>query len=278
MINALCVDVEYWFCNEFLTKYLPEEKEDQLTESVTPILHLLDTYNTKATFFILGTVAEQYPEIVETIFKRGHEIASHAYSHKTLYELGKEGFEEEIKKSIDLLQSITGEMPIGFRAPSFSINQSTSWAFEILKRYGFKYDASIFPIKTMLYGVPKAPLYPYRPSIEDITKEDHSNSLVEFPMTVIRLGVNFPVAGGFYLRVLPFWFLKLAIKRVNKTRPAIIYIHPWETYPGTPRLECLPFFSRFVTYQGKDSALGKFEGLIRDFEFRPLREFLGEVR
>lgn len=275
MINALCIDLEHWWCSEFLTQYLPQKKEDQIVESVMPILELLDKYETKATFFILGTVAEQHPEIVESICDKGNEIASHGYSHKTLYELGKEGFEEEIKKSVALLEAMTGEKPIGFRAPSFSIDNSTKWAFEVLTKYGFKYDASIFPVRTMLYGVPKAPLHPYRPSMDDITEENPNGEIIEFPMTVLKLGINIPVAGGFYLRVLPFWFVRWALRRINKERPAIIYIHPWETYPKTPRLKNIPAFSKFVTYYGIDHTLQKFQRLLQEFKFAPVREVLG---
>lgn len=274
MTNALCIDLEHWWCNEFLTKYLPKEKDDQIEEAVRPILSLLDRYYTKATFFVLGIVAEKHPEVVQEIYSKGHEIASHAYSHKTLYELGEARFEEEIKKSVRLLKSITGEKPIGFRAPSFSLDNSTRWALKVLIENGFKYDASIFPIKTNLYGVPKAPLHPYRPLLEDITKENANSSIVEFPMTVLKLGINIPVAGGFYLRVLPFWFVKWALRRVNRERPAIIYIHPWETYPKTPRLRNAPLFSKFVTYHGIHSTLAKFEHLLQEFKFSPVKEVL----
>lgn len=275
MINALCIDLEYWWCSEFLTKYLPEEREDQIVESVIPILELLDRYKTKASFFILGAVAERYPEMVKNIFDKGHEIASHCYSHIMLQNLGKEKFEEELERSVDLLYSITGERPIGFRAPSFSLDNSTIWALEILSRHGFRYDASVFPIKTMLYGVPKAPLHIYRPSMDDITKEDSDGRIIEFPMSIIKLGRNIPIAGGFYLRVLPLWFLKFAIRRVNRAKPAIVYVHPWETYHKTPRLDNISRFSKFVTYHGINSTLEKLECLLREFKFAPVREILG---
>lgn len=274
MINALCIDLEHWYSSEFLAKYLPRERIDQVTEAAILIIKLLNKYGVRSTFFVLGTVAEQHPELVKSIFEQGHEIASHSYSHRTLHDLGQKGFEKELTKSIDLLVSITGERPIGFRAPSFSLDNSTKWALSILKEHGFKYDASIFPIKTMLYGVPKAPLHPYKPSMDDITKEDPNGAIIEFPMTVLRLGVNIPVAGGFYLRALPFWFLRFAIKKVGEVRPAIIYIHPWETYSQTPRLKNIPLFSKFVTYYGSGSALKKFDRLLGEFSFRPVKEVL----
>ena len=157
------------------------------------------------------------------------------------------------------------------------MDNSTSWVLRVLKQYGFKYDSSIFPTKTMLYGVPNAPLHPYRPSTSDMAKHDPEGDIIEFPLSVVKLGKNIPISGGFYFRALPLWFLRFAIRRVNMARPAIIYIHPWETYPETPRLDSMPLFSRFITYHGINSALKKVEGLLEKFEFKPLREFLEEV-
>lgn len=275
MKNSLVIDLEHWYSNEFLTKYLPSEKVDQDLEAVKPIIDLLEKYNVSATFAVLGTYAKRNPELIKKIYDKGHEIQSHCYSHKTLKELGRDAFEEEIKRSVDLLESITGEKPVGFRAPSFSIDNSTKWAFEILEKYGFKYDSSIFPIKTMLYGEPKAPVNIYKPSKEDITKYDSKGKIIEFPMTVLKIGINIPIAGGFYLRLFPLWFLKLGIRHVNKKRPVIIYIHPWETYPNTPRFK-LPIFSRFVAYYGINSSLSKFEALLKEFEFSTINDVLDD--
>ncbi len=148
---------------------------------------------------------------------------------------------------------------------------------EVLARNGFRYDSSIFPFKTRLYGVSKAPLHPYKPSFVDISREDTNGSILEFPMTVIKLGMNVPISGGFYFRALPLWFLKLAIRRINRTRPVVIYIHPWETYPKTPRLRNLPLASRFVTYYGMGSALKKFGALLGEFQFQPMCETLARI-
>lgn len=277
MNNALVIDLEHWYSPELLKGYLPKNLIDQDKESVMPILDLLEKYNVKATFAVLGSVAEKNSELIKDIYSRGHEIASHGYSHKMLHELGKEGFEEEIKKSVELLSSITGEQPIGFRAPSFSIDNSTKWAFEILEKYGFEYDASIFPVKTMLYGEPNAPLSIYKPSKENVTKHDPKGNITEFPMTVLKLGKNIPLAGGFYMRITPLWILILGLKLVNKKRPSILYIHPWEFYPGTPRFN-LPLFSRFITYYGINSNMSKLESLLRKFRFTSVRAILNSKR
>jgi polysaccharide deacetylase family protein (PEP-CTERM system associated) len=242
---------------------------------LNPLLELLNKHKITATFAVLGKVAKEHPRIISQIHENGHEIASHSWSHKTLYELGPLDFEDEISRSIDLLSSITGERPLGFRAPSFSINENTKWAFKILEKYKFEYDASIFPIKTMLYGVPGAPLQIYKPSREDITKNDPNGKIVEFPMTVLKIGKNIPISGGFYFRFLPLWFLKYGIKRVNQERPAILYIHPWEVYSQTIRLD-LPCVERLITYYGINSSLRKLEELVNEFEFTTIQNVLAK--
>ncbi|MDW7726654.1 MAG: polysaccharide deacetylase family protein [Candidatus Methanoperedens sp.] len=273
MKNALSIDLECYYSNEFLIKYLPKNLECGADDASYGLLKLLDKYNIKATFFVLGILAEKYPDYIRMLYEAGHEIGSHSYSHKTLHKLGKDQFEEELSKSTDILRSITHEQPIGFRAPSFSVDKNTSWVFGLLKKYGYKYDTSIFPFKTMLYGVPDAPLAPYIPSIDDISKHDPEGEIIEFPMAVIKIWKNIPIAGGFYLRVLPSWFLKFAIGQVNKKRPVVIYVHPWETFKDTPRLK-VPLHIKFEAYHGINSALFKLEELLKEFEFAPVREVL----
>jgi polysaccharide deacetylase family protein (PEP-CTERM system associated) len=278
MINALSIDVEPWYSAELVKRCLAETNQnenDQVNESVMPVLNLLDKYNVKATFVILGIVAERYPQLVKDIFNQGHEIASHGYSHRILPELGPAAFEDEVKKSVELLNAITGKRPTGFRAPSVSLNNATKWALPILQKYGFKWDSSICPTRTPLYGAPGAPLYPYRPSMEDITKEDTNGEIIEFPISTLRMGARLPVAGGFYFRVSPIRLLKFAIHRVNRTGPANVYIHPWETYQKTPRVKNMSLFSKFVSYYGIDSMLDKMDWVLHEFEFKPIGEVLG---
>ena len=271
--NALTIDLEYWYSPELVRGFVVGNKDDLIIEMTKPVLDVLDEFDVSATFFVLGEVAKKYPELVEEVYERGHEIGSHAYSHKTLYELGKDKFENEINLSVQLLQHITKEKPIGFRAPSFSVNNSTGWAFEVLEKHGFKYDSSIFPIRTKLYGVPNAPLHIYKPSADDVAKEDPNGKMIEFPMTVFEFGKRIPISGGFYLRAMPFWLLKSLLKKVNRTRAGMIYVHPWETYSKTPILK-LPLSSRFITYYGIGSALNKLKGLLKNFDFAPVREIL----
>lgn len=273
MKNALSIDIECWYSNEFLTKYINKNLKCQIIEVSYDLLELLDKYNTKATFFVLGCIAEKYPDYIKKLYETGHEIGSHSYSHRALYKRGKDQFEKELKRSTEIIKSITHEQPIGFRAPSFSVDLSTCGAFGRLKKYGYKYDSSIFPFKIILYGVPDAPLAPYKPCVDNVSKHDSDGEIVEFPMTVFRIWKNIPIAGGFYLRVLPFWFLKYGIRKVNKKMPAIIYLHPWETYRDTPRLK-VPIHIKFEAYHGINSVLFKLEEILKEFEFAPIREVL----
>jgi polysaccharide deacetylase family protein (PEP-CTERM system associated) len=234
---------------------------------------LLNKYDTKATFFVLGKLAEKYPELIKTISQKGHEIGSHSYSHKTLHELGMKNFEDEIEKTNVILKSITGKSPLGFRAPTFSIDNTSKWALDILAKHDYKYDSSIFPVKTGLYGVPDAPIFSYNPSKDDITVHDPNGPIIEYPLSVIKIGKNIPIAGGFYLRLFPVSFLKYAIDRVNTKRSVVIYMHPWEMYSYTQKVH-LPLIYRFVTYYGVNSAFSKLEHLLKNFTFSPIREVL----
>ncbi|MFZ3134749.1 polysaccharide deacetylase family protein [Methanothrix sp.] len=243
-----------------------------------PILNLLDTYKTKATFFVLGCVAEKYPDLIEEIYGKGHEIACHGYTHKNLHDLGKIGFEYEINKSKNLLEKITGDKIKGFRAPTFSVDNDTIWALEVLEKYNFIYDSSIFPIKTYLYGVPNAPSYLYNPSLNDLTIDDGSDgfNIIEVPMTVYKFGyVSIPISGGFYFRLIPFPFFKALFRRSSKINNNIIYLHPWEIIPIFPRLR-LPLCSSIITYYNLDNTLLKFKSLLKNFAFVPIENIVNE--
>jgi len=278
---SITVDVEYWWCNEFLKKYLPENREVLIDKTVDIVLSLFEKHSVTTTFFVLGDVAEKYPEIVEKIYESGHEIGSHAYSHEPLYRLTKEEVEEEIKRTNNAIYRIIKEKPKGFRAPHASITNENKWVFDILRKHSFIYDSSIFPVKTNLYGVPSAPLDPYFPSMEDIAKNDPEGDLLEIPISAIKIlkfgkcSVNLPVGGGFYLRTYPLWFIERAIKKVLKEeRPFVAYVHPWEFYNKLPRLNVPPWI-RFEAYHGTGRSFVKKIGyLLRVFKSRPLEDLV----
>lgn len=275
----MTIDFEDCLCNEFLLKHIPESLDlkvvqSQVIEATDRLLRLLDKYDTRATFFVLGKVADNCPEYVKMLHESGHEISSHGYSHTVLSKLGKDGFEEELDRSTHLIKSITREQPLGFRAPSFSLDQSTAWAYPLLKKYGYEYDSSIYPIKNILYGVAKAPLVPYRPDLSDITRNNDDGPIIEFPLSVIKFWMNVPISGGFYLRFFPSWFMDLSIGRVSKSRPVMLYIHPWETYQDTIRVRA-PMLSMFEAYHGINSSINKLESLLQKHRFMPVRDVLG---
>lgn len=277
--NALSIDLEDWYHPELVRKNLPEKEIfSQIEKSSGPILELLAKYKVRATFFILGQVAEEAPALINRIYEAGHEIASHGMSHRPLWELNKGDFSKELGDFRDLIKKIIGkDIKIkGFRAPSFSLDNSTKWALEVLKEKGYAYDSSIFPMKNKLYGLNGAPLKIYRPSPVDLRKDDDGFGLLEFPLTIGNMfGVKVPVAGGFYFRVIPFLLFKNCLRKINYTRPFVFYLHPWESYYGTPRVKGLSAADHFITYWGTSSILRKFEDILKYFSFKPICEVLG---
>ncbi len=272
---ALSFDLEYWWCSELLNQEKLSHKPEILTEATHLVLQMLDKYRIKSTFFILGTVAEKFPQLVSTIHKKGHEVASHSHSHSNVFELSPDQFEEEVKNSTDILTSITYEKPIGFRAPNFSFDQRTPWAYGILEKYGYQYSSSVFPFKTKLYGLPKAPVYPYSPSRENLEVPDPEGKFIEFPASVLEvLGKNIPVAGGFYFRVLPLRFTHFALGHIVRRRPAVFYLHMRDLYAQLPRFNNLSLKERLFHYWGLKTSLRKFEALLQHFDFMPVKEAL----
>lgn len=236
ILNALSVDVEDWFHVSLFRHHIKRsewnELENTVVSNVCKILDLFDRHNAKATFFILGWVAERYPEIVVAIKEHGHEIASHGYGHQVIYEQSRDEFYEDVHRSIEILEGITGEKIKGYRAPSYSITRKSLWAWEKLVKLGLTYDSSVFPIKHDLYGIADAPRFPFNVYL------DGNQKLVEFPISTIKLfGKNVPMAGGGYLRLYPYWFFKYGISKLNaEGKPAVIYFHPWELDPQLPRI------------------------------------------
>ena len=276
-INALSIDLEEWYHSELVGG--KRSSFSQATESTQPILDLLERYQTKATFFVVGEVAEQNPRLIQSIFERGHEIGCHTFSHTLVWELGENLFRQELERFQSVVERILGKVKIkGFRAPCFSIDNRNRWALRVLADFGYQYDASIFPLKiNPLYGINGAPTRPYRISFEDVRREDPQSPLMEFPMCPLRIGgLKIPIAGGFYLRMLPSRFLSWGLKRINQSQPFILYVHPWESYEKTPRFK-LPLYKRIISYYGIDSVMIKLEHLLKGFLFARVDRVLGLV-
>lgn len=265
-MNAFSVDVEDWF--QGLTSTNPRTEQWPLFESrVVPATHrllkMLRTYQVRATFFVLGYVADQYPALIEHIAAEGHELAVHGYFHRFVHHLTPDEFARELERSTHAVERITGEMPWGHRAPYFSVNGNTLWVFDRLQAAGFRYDSSIFPTYNMLYGFPDAPRFPHRVD---------GHSLVEFPLSTVRLGgINWPIAGGFYLRTLPYAFIRWAISQLNRQgQPTIMYMHPWELDTGQDYRQ-VTWRERITHYHGRQRLGEKLGRLFTDFQFYPLR-------
>ena len=273
MINALSIDLEDWHHPELLRGHVPGDPQRQVGDSTDRILRLLERFNVKATFFVLGNVAAEDPELVRRIHGKGHEIASHGMSHKPLQKLSPTEFDDELKSFDRLIRDILGDdVPIrGFRAPTFSLNNMTNYALACLAENRYLYDSSIFPASNYLYGVNDAPCSIYRPDFKDLRRTDESSPIVEFPLTVYQLGrARIPVSGGFYLRVMPYPLIRRFLREINRTRPFVLYFHPWEAFPGTPRVKNIGLKNAFITYYGIDGCLGKIEMLLQEFAFEPM--------
>ncbi|HPD30992.1 MAG TPA: DUF3473 domain-containing protein [Phycisphaerae bacterium] len=218
MLNALTVDLEDW-PQAVLDPSLPIT--DRVVGNVDRLLGLLDRHSVRATFFALGKVCERHPQLLPLIQSAGHEIASHGYGHELMYRLTPRQFEEDVRRSIEIIGSQTGRRPLGYRAPAFSITRESLWGGPILASLGFRYSSSIFPIRKARYGIHDAPRIPHRWSNCD---------LVEFPLTTLRVfGCHVPVCGGGYMRLLPWWVHAHAIGSMNAGgHPAVVYLHPYE--------------------------------------------------
>jgi len=271
--NAMSIDLEDWFCVYVLSEAIQREDWDQcdlrVLQSTKRILDLLDKHNTRATFFVLGYVAERLPELIRDIDARGHEIATHGYNHHLITRITPGEFEQDLVRAIDVLKSSCGVQQdiIGFRAPSFTIVEQTRWALDILEQHNIRYDSSVFPIGFHPdYGMPDSPLAPYK-----ITE-----NLWEFPLSCVDiLGRRLPCSGGGYFRLFPYRFTRYCINKCNRQgRPVVFYLHPWELDPDQPRID-LPWDKKFRQYNNLHKTEKRLGALLKHFEFTTLREVLG---
>jgi polysaccharide deacetylase family protein (PEP-CTERM system associated) len=270
--NAMSIDLEDWFCVHNMSQAIRREDWDKcemrVIENTRRILALLAAHKTEATFFTLGWIAEQVPELVREIEGAGHEIATHGYSHTLLTEMTAESFEADLKKALLVTQRCVNQEIVGFRAPSFTVTSKTLWAVDVLTRNGIRYDSSVFPVGYHPdYGMPDVSLSVYR---------HDASSLVEFPMSCAEvMGGRIPCSGGGYFRILPYAITKRLLERCNaQGRPVMFYIHPWEIDPGQPRVK-LPVFKRFRHYYNLDKTMGRLDRLLNDFEFTSVRRAIG---
>lgn len=270
MKNAFTIDLEDWFCSHNLKDVIKYEQWDSQVSRVERnteiLLNLLQKNRTKATFFVLGWVAERFPHLIEVIHQEGHEISSHGYAHKQLTSISPAEFEEDVTKSILIIEKIIGRSPEGYRAPAFSLTQESEWAVPILKRLNFKYDSSIYPVTwNPDYGVADAQLAIHK----------HENGLVEVPLSCATFGKQrIPCSGGAYLRFYPFFVFNFLLKQVlSQKRPFIFYIHPWEVDNDFPKLS-MPFSKSIRHHYNLNSTVPKITRLLHEFEFTTIHDLL----
>ncbi len=258
MLNALSVDVEDWFQVGAFETVVERRHWDQLESRVErntdAVLRLFADAGVSATFFTLGWVAERFPHLIRRAAQAGHEIASHGWDHARVHRMAPEEFRSDIRRAAQAIEKASGVHPIGYRAPSFSIDARTPWAHRILAEEGYAYSSSVAPVAHDHYGWPEAPRFAHRP----VAGAD----LIELPITTVELGGRrFAAGGGGFFRLLPYRLSSAAIRRVNSAerRPAIFYFHPWEIDPHQPRVGAASLRSRLRHY----SRLGAMEGKLR---------------
>lgn len=266
IVNGLSVDVEDWFQVGAFEDVIERGEWDgiktRVESNVDRILDLFAEADVKGTFFTLGWVAKRHPAMIRRIADAGHEIASHGYDHARVYTFTREQFAEDIRLAREILQDCSGSEVTGYRAPSFSIDQRTPWAFMELAEQGYTYSSSVAPIAHDHYGWPQAPRFAFKP----IAWSD----LVEIPVaTAILGGKRVAAGGGGFFRVLPYAFSRWAIRQVNRReeRPAVFYFHPWEIDPDQPRVGNAPMRSKLRHYTNLDKMAGKLADLIHEFRW-----------
>jgi polysaccharide deacetylase family protein (PEP-CTERM system associated) len=273
IVNAMTIDVEDYFHVSVFDGVVPRQRwpdlESRVSANTDRLLIILEEAEIQATFFVLGWVAERWPELVRRIAERGHEIASHGYGHRLVYDQTPREFREDLRRAKGVVEDAASVNVFGYRAPSYSVTPRSLWALDILIEEGFRYDASIFPVHHDRYGIPVSARHAYR-------IERESGALWEAPASTVRCGrMNLPIAGGGYFRILPYAWTRWGIDRLNRVeqRPAIFYLHPWEIDPDQPRLDA-SLLSRFRHYRNLDKTESRLRALLRDFRFGPMLSLL----
>jgi polysaccharide deacetylase family protein (PEP-CTERM system associated) len=236
------------------------------------LLDILDRHRTRATFFVVGWVAERQRALVREIADRGHEVACHSYAHRVIYGMDRDTFRADVRRAKQAIEDAAGRRLLGYRAPTFSVVRTSLWALDVLAEEGFGYDSSIFPIHHDRYGIPDAPRVPHRVPLAG------GGEISEFPLTTIRVaGQRLPLCGGGYFRLAPYPVIRAGLRHVNRRegKPAIVYLHSWEVDPEQPRLPASRL-TRFRHYVNLAATAAKLERLLGDFAFAPAGDVLRE--
>ena len=276
VLNAFSIDLEEWFqvanFDHCIDRKSWPELPSRAEAQTHRLLDLCDRTGTRATFFVLGWVAERQPHLLREIAARGHEIACHGYGHELVYEIGPERFRADVQRARKVIEDAVGAPVEGYRAPSFSITSHSLWALEVLAEEGFRFDSSIFPVRHHRYGIPDFPREPVRLALPS------GNAIVEFPLTTLAWGpLRFPVAGGGYLRLLPFALVRWGIGRlVAAQRPTVLYVHNWEIDADQPRQE-VSALVRWNHYHNLERVEERLQTLLERTRYAALRDVIGAL-
>lgn len=268
--DGLTVDVEDYYHVEAFASTISRSRWSEFAprvrENTLRVLDLFDEYGCRATFFVLGWVAERQSALIREISARGHEVACHSYAHRRVFTLTPAEFRSDLRRARLAIEDAAGVPVFGYRAPTFSIRRDSFWALDILAEEGFKYDSSIFPINHDLYGFSEAPRFAH------VCKLASGREIIEIPMSTVRIGkLNLPVGGGGYLRLLPMYYTRWALGRLHSKehQPAIVYLHPWEIDVTQPRLRG-SWKSRIRHYTGLHRMESRLRELLRSGRYEPL--------
>ena len=273
VVSAFSVDVEEYFHVEAFRHLIDPADWPSFEQRVEPptrrLLDLLDAFDTRATFFVLGWVAERRPSLVRDIVSAGHEVAIHGYDHRPLTAMTRDAFREDLRRAKAIVEDVAGTAVLGYRAPTYSIVKDTLWALDVMGEEGIRYDSSIFPIVHDRYGIADAARHPW-------TEDRATGALSEFPISTVRLlGRNLPFVGGGYLRLLPMPYVRWGMRQVTgvERRPAMLYVHPWELDAGQPVMD-VGRVQRYRHYHGMDRVEERLRSLLSDFRFDTVRSVL----
>lgn len=273
----LGIDFEDWYHPQLVEPFVPEEKKiPTMFKGLDKILDLLKKNNSKATFFLVGELLEFNPEISDKILSEGHEIGFHTMKHTRL---DSPNFRPMFKQELEKFDKLVSKKITGFRAPTFSLNKKSSWVIDELVSNGYKYDSSVIPAKTSMYGTPTAEKSPYKITSSSLDKNDENGVLLEFPLLVTKfLGKTMPAAGGFYLRTIPLRIIKNAIRTYEqRNMPATFYIHSWELTPEhIPKIR-LPIKNRLITFHNIKKTFSKMNQLLNEFGSDSFESYLLKI-
>jgi polysaccharide deacetylase family protein (PEP-CTERM system associated) len=273
--NVLSIDLEDYFQVETFRSRVSSDQwstfPSRIEHSTGILLGLLSEFDVRATFFVLGWIADRHPRLVQEIDRAGHEVASHGYGHQAIYRQDVQTFREDVTRAKHVLEDLIGKPVLGYRAPTFSVVEKTLWALDVLLEAGYRYDSSIFPVRHDRYGIPGANPFVHRAECAK------GRAIIEFPPLTLRLGRTvWPAAGGGYLRLLPPQLIHWAVARHNREgHAAMLYVHPWEVDPGQPRLP-VGLLSRTRHYLNLSRTLGRVRSLLQRFRFDRAQHVLAQ--